>query len=67
MADDPPFSLALQARSHPPGTFNYLITRRDMPTWAEASVETFPTLEDAANAGRAALERIVAQHKVGRP
>jgi hypothetical protein len=62
MAEASPFCLALQARSHPAGTFNYIITRRDIPTWAEASLETFPTLEDAAKAGRAALERIVAQH-----
>jgi hypothetical protein len=48
------FRMTIQDRS---GRYGYVITRIDKPDWAEASLDTFDSVDDAAVAAGDALER----------
>jgi hypothetical protein len=55
----PLFQVVIQARPKPTGGYAYLIIRKDNPEWSEGSVETYPTPQQAHDAGRAALKRFL--------
>jgi hypothetical protein len=67
MSDQSPkYRVVLQARTKPAGTYSYVITRTDLPHWAERSNDAYPNLEAASEAGRAALERLTDQRVSGK-
>jgi hypothetical protein len=54
------FRLLIHARANPSGTYTYVIVRSDDPYWSEMGAEIFTTVEDAAEAGRLAIDRLEA-------
>jgi hypothetical protein len=60
----PKFRLLLQALRRPSGTYTFVITRTDDPHWSEMGAAAFETPDDAAEAGRLAMERLNALHRV---
>jgi hypothetical protein len=52
------FRLVIQARRKPAGTFTYVITRSDRPSASKMGPAAFNSLDEAAEAGRLAIERL---------
>jgi hypothetical protein len=49
------FRIVIQARKG--GRYGFVVTRTDEPNWAESSLKTFLSPEEAFAAGSVALER----------
>jgi hypothetical protein len=60
------FRLVIHARTNPSGTYTYVIVRSDNPYWTEMGTETFTTVEEAAEAGRLAIDRLEAVARFNR-
>jgi hypothetical protein len=52
------FQLVIQARRKPAGTYTYVIARRDDPAFSKTGSEVFMSPEEAAEAGRLAIQRL---------
>ena len=65
MAELSIYRVVVQARKNPAGTYTYVITRTDDPTWEESSGELYSSPEAASGAGWIALDRIRATKKAG--
>jgi hypothetical protein len=63
MAELPVYRVAVQARKNPAGTYTYVITRTDDPSWEESTEESYSSPEAASEAGWVALDRIRATKK----
>jgi hypothetical protein len=63
----PKFQLVIHARQKPPGTYTYVIARRNDRHWSEVGAGAFKTLDEAAEAGRLAIDRLEALHRTGEP
>jgi hypothetical protein len=62
MSPDPRYRLVIHARPKPPRTYSYVITLTDDPYWSDMGEEAFETPDEAAEAGRRAIDRLQALH-----
>lgn len=58
------FRMIIQSRND--GRYGYVITRTDDPLWAEASFDTFDSIDEAAIAAGEVLERYSRAIQTGR-
>jgi hypothetical protein len=54
----PKFRLVIRACRYPAGTFTYVIARNDWPSASTMGPVVFHSLDEAAEAGRLAIERL---------
>jgi hypothetical protein len=57
------YRLVIHARPKPARTYSYVITLTDDPYWSDMGKEAFETPDEAAQAGRRAIDRLEALHR----
>ena len=61
MTDPAAYRVILRARNKPGSGFTYVITRLDDPLWSQGTNNYYPSPEAASEAGRVALESLLAR------
>jgi hypothetical protein len=58
------YRLVIHARPKPPRTYSYVITLTDDLYWSKMGAEAFPTADEAAEAGRLAIDRLTSSNPI---
>jgi hypothetical protein len=58
----PKFRLVIRARGRPSHTYTYVVTRNDNLDWSEVGAGRYKTVDEAAEAGRLAINRLETSH-----
>jgi hypothetical protein len=58
------YRLVIHARPKPPRTYSYVITQIDDLYWSKMGSEVFQTPDEAAEAGRLAIEHLISSNPI---